>query len=205
MPTKAPSERSRVRRVPKRADYDRATVHAILDAARVAHVAVATDDGPVAVPTLCARRGDELLLHGSSASRLYRARAAGAPACASVALVDGLVLARSAFHHSVNYRSVVVHGRARPISEPEEKAAALQAFVERLAPGRWPEIRGPSPQELKATAVVALPLDESAAKVRTGGPVDEPEDMALEVWAGVVPLQEVEGTPIRDDSGAPAA
>jgi nitroimidazol reductase NimA-like FMN-containing flavoprotein (pyridoxamine 5'-phosphate oxidase superfamily) len=184
----APTERARVRRAPARADYDRTTIDAILDEALVAHLGFVVDGQPYVIPTLHARRGDEVYLHGSAASRMVTMLGAGLPACLTVTLIDGLVLARSAFHHSMNYRSVVVLGHARFVEGPEEREAALEAFTERLIPGRWAEVRPPSRQELKGTRVLALSLDESSAKVRTGGPVDDEEDYALDVWAGTVPL-----------------
>jgi nitroimidazol reductase NimA-like FMN-containing flavoprotein (pyridoxamine 5'-phosphate oxidase superfamily) len=197
MPT-APSARTRVRRVPARADYDRATIDAILDEALVAHLGFAVDGQPFVIPALHARIGDEVYVHGSAASRAIRTLANGLPACLTVTLVDGLVLARSAFHHSMNYRSVVVLGQARVIADADERMAALEAFTERLVPGRWDEVRPPSRQELKGTAVLALPLDEASAKVRSGPPADEPEDHELGVWAGVVPLTTVAGAPQAD-------
>jgi nitroimidazol reductase NimA-like FMN-containing flavoprotein (pyridoxamine 5'-phosphate oxidase superfamily) len=199
------SSRTRVRRVPKRGAYDRATIDAILDEAPVCHMGFTDGEGqPYVIPTLHARRGDELLLHGSSASRAFRTLAGGAPVCVTATLLDGAVLARSAFHHSMNYRSVVVLGRARGLETDEEKTAALEAFTEKLVPGRWPEIRWPSRQELKGTMVLALPLDEASAKLRTGGPVDEPEDYAMDVWAGVIPLSLTASAPIPDgDAPAP--
>jgi nitroimidazol reductase NimA-like FMN-containing flavoprotein (pyridoxamine 5'-phosphate oxidase superfamily) len=193
MATSAPSERARVRRAPARADYDRATIDAILDEALVAHLGFVADGQPYVIPTLHARRGDEVYLHGSAASRMIRTLGAGVPACLTVTLIDGLVLARSAFHHSMNYRSVVVLGQARFVEGPEERAAALEAFTERLIPGRWAEVRPPSRQELKGTRVLALSLDEASAKLRTGGPVDDEDDYALDAWAGVVPLRMAPG------------
>jgi nitroimidazol reductase NimA-like FMN-containing flavoprotein (pyridoxamine 5'-phosphate oxidase superfamily) len=189
MATSAPSERARVRRTPSRADYDRATIDAILDEALVAHLGFAVDGQPYVIPTLHARRGDEVYLHGSAASRMVKTLGAGIPVCLTVTLIDGLVLARSAFHHSMNYRSVVVLGRARMVEGVEEREAALEVFTERLVPGRWGEVRPPSPQELKGTRVLALSLDEASAKVRTGGPVDDKEDYASDAWAGTVPLR----------------
>jgi uncharacterized protein len=187
-PSAAPSERSRVRRAPARADYDRETIDAILDEGMVAHLGFVVDGQPFVIPTLHARVGDEVYVHGSSASRMVRMLGAGVPACLTVTLIDGLVLARSAFHHSMNYRSVVVLGEARCIEAEEEKEAALEVFTNKLIPGRWDEVRTPTRQELKGTQVLALPLNEASAKVRTGGPVDEPEDYALDIWAGVIPL-----------------
>jgi uncharacterized protein len=182
--------------MPARAAYDRGTIDAILDEALVAHLAFALDGQPYAIPTLQARVGDSVYFHGSAASRAIRALSAGAPACLTVTLLDGLVLARSAFHHSVNYRSVVVLGRARPVEGPDERRTALRAFTERLVPGRWGEVRPPSPAELKGTRVLAMTLDESSAKVRSGPPVEEPEDYARAVWAGVIPLRTETGAPV---------
>jgi nitroimidazol reductase NimA-like FMN-containing flavoprotein (pyridoxamine 5'-phosphate oxidase superfamily) len=182
--------------MPLRAVYDRSAIDAILDEALLAHLAFALDGQPYAIPTLHARVGDLLYVHGSAASRALCTLSAGAPACLTVSLLDGLVLARSAFHHSVNYRSVVVLGRARPVEAPRERRAALRAFTERLVPGRWDEVRPPSPQELKGTCVLAMNLDETSAKVRGGPPVEEPRDEALAVWAGVIPLRTHSERPI---------
>jgi nitroimidazol reductase NimA-like FMN-containing flavoprotein (pyridoxamine 5'-phosphate oxidase superfamily) len=184
----APTARARVRRVPARADYSRDTIDAILDEALVAHLGFAVDGQPYVIPTLHARVDDVVYVHGSSASRAIRSLTAGLQACLTVTLLDGLVLARSAFHHSMNYRSVVVLGEARPVEGPEERLKALEAFTERLVPGRWDEVRPPTPQELKGTRVLAFDLDEASAKVRTGPPVDDDEDYDLDVWAGVIPL-----------------
>jgi nitroimidazol reductase NimA-like FMN-containing flavoprotein (pyridoxamine 5'-phosphate oxidase superfamily) len=186
--TAAPSTRTRVRRVPNRADYTRETIDAILDEALVAHLGFSVDGQPYVIPTLHARVGDIVYVHGSSASRMIRSLTGGLPACLTVTLVDGLVLARSAFQHSMNYRSVVVLGEARPVEGVDERLAALEAFTERLVPGRWDEVRPPTAQELKGTRVLAFDLDEASAKVRTGPPVDDDEDYELDVWAGVVPL-----------------
>ncbi len=194
----APSERSRVRRAPKRADYDRETIDAILDEALVAHVAFVADGQPYVIPTLHARVGDEVLVHGSAASRMVTLLGAGVPACLTVTLLDGLVLARSAFHHSMNYRSVVVLGTARFVEGPEERERALEAFTEKLLPGRWDEVRPPTRQELKGTRVLALPLTEASAKLRAGDPVDDDEDYDLDVWAGVVGLTLTPGAPRPD-------
>jgi nitroimidazol reductase NimA-like FMN-containing flavoprotein (pyridoxamine 5'-phosphate oxidase superfamily) len=192
-----------VRRVPQRAVYERAAVEAILDEALVCHLAFVHDGLPYAIPTLHARVGDVVYLHGSAASRMLRTLEAGAPACLTVTLVDGLVLARSAFHHSMNYRSAVVVGTLRTVEGDAERTAALEAFTERLVPGRWGEVRPPNRKELKATSVLALPLEEASAKVRTGGPVDDEEDYDLPVWAGVVPLALTAGAPQADDRLAP--
>lgn len=192
------TERNRVRRLPARATHERAAVHDILDAALVCHLGFVADGQPFVIPTLHARVGDSLLVHGSSKSRTLDALASSVEVCVAVTLIDGLVLARSAFHHSVNYRSVTVFGRARPVTGDAGKLAALRAFTERLYPGRWDEVRVPNASELKATQVLSLPLDESVAKVRTGPPLDDDEDMGWPVWAGVVPLEMVARAPIAD-------
>jgi uncharacterized protein len=196
MQTPAPSARTQVKRLPQRAVYDVAQIHAILDEGFLCHVGFAVDGQPYVIPTGYARRGDELLIHGSAASRMLRTLAGGIDVCVTVTLVDGFVLARSAFHHSVNYRSVVVLGRARVVSDPAEKTEALRAFTNHMIPGRWDEVRPPTEQELKATEVLALPLSEASAKVRTGPPVDDEEDLALPVWAGVVPVQTSFSAPV---------
>ncbi|MGI8624119.1 MAG: pyridoxamine 5'-phosphate oxidase family protein [Solirubrobacteraceae bacterium] len=192
------SDRTRLRRNPRRAVHDRAAIDAILDEAPVCHLGFVDDGQPYVLPTLHARAGDELLLHGSAAGRAMKTLAAGAPVCVTVTLVDGLVLARSAFHHSMNYRCVVLLGTARPIEGEVEKTAALKAFTEKLVPGRWSAVRPPSAQELKATKVLSLPIDEASAKVRTGPPVDDDDDYALDAWAGVVPLA-LEAGPAQAD------
>jgi nitroimidazol reductase NimA-like FMN-containing flavoprotein (pyridoxamine 5'-phosphate oxidase superfamily) len=185
----APSPRTRVKRVHERAAYDRETIDAILDAALVCHLGFVHDGQPYVIPTLHARLGDRLYLHGSSASRALRALGEGIPACVTVTLLDGIVLARSVFEHSMNYRSVVVLGTATAITDPDEKSAALEAFTDKLLPGRSADARPPTRKELKATGVLWLPLDEASAKVRTGGPDDgDTPDAELEVWAGHVPL-----------------
>jgi uncharacterized protein len=192
------SERSRVRRLPDRAAYDEASIHAVLDAGLVGHVGFVSDGRPVVIPMLYGRDGDELYLHGSVASRLQRTLAGGIDVCLTVTIVDGLVMARSAFHHSMNYRSAVVLGRATAVA-PDEKDAALRVITEHLAPGRWSEVRAPSAVELRQTAVLRLPIDEASVKCRRGGPVDDDEDLALPVWAGVVPCGLSWGEPV----GAP--
>jgi nitroimidazol reductase NimA-like FMN-containing flavoprotein (pyridoxamine 5'-phosphate oxidase superfamily) len=197
-----------VRRGAARARYDRETVHAILDEALVGHLAFQAGEQPLVVPTVYARVGEVLYVHGSPAARWLRGRRP-LPVCLAVTLLDGLVLARSAFHHSMNYRSVVVFGAARPVTDLAEKAAALEAIVEHAIPGRSREARPPNDYELRYTAVSALPIEEASAKVRTGGPVEEEEDLSLPVWAGVLPLQLVPGAPVADavfppGSGAPA-
>jgi uncharacterized protein len=184
--------------MPARADYARETIDAILDEALVAHLGFAHEGQPYVIPTLHARVGEEVYFHGSAGSRTIRALAAGAPACLTATLLDGLVLARSAVHHSVNYRSVVVFGTARPVEDLDERMAAIEAFTERLIPGRWGEARPPTAKELKAIQVLALPLDEASAKVRSGPPLDDEEDYALDVWAGIVPLRTDAGEPIPD-------
>ena len=186
-----------MRRVAKRGTYDREVAYAILDEGFVCHVGIATDEGPVVIPTLYARDGDRLLVHGSPASRLLRI-ARNADICVTVTLVDGLVLARSAFHHSVNYRSVVVFGQPHVVDDLDERRAALDHIVERIVAGRTADARPPSDKELRGTAVLALPLDELSVKVRTGGPVDDDDDYALDVWAGTIPLTLTPGTPIAD-------
>jgi nitroimidazol reductase NimA-like FMN-containing flavoprotein (pyridoxamine 5'-phosphate oxidase superfamily) len=180
-----PPDRIRVKRMPKRGRYDRATIDAILDEALICHLGFELRGQPCVIPTLHARVGDRLYLHGSSASRMLRHAASGARVCATVTLFDGLVLARSVFNHSVNYRSVVVFGTATLVGV-DEKRAALRALAEQLAPGRWEEARQPSQKELKATSILSLPLDEASAKVRTGPEEDDDEDLDLPVWAGVV-------------------
>jgi len=188
-PHPAPSPRTRVRRLPKRGVYDRGQVEAVLDAGLVAHLGFEHDGQPYVIPTLHARVRDHVYIHGSAASRTLRELAAGIPACLTVTLVDGIVLARSVFEHSMNYRSVVVLGTAVAVTEREEKLIALEAFTEKLLPGRWAEARSPNRTELKATSVLRLPLDEASAKIRTGGPDDgDTPDAELDVWAGHLPL-----------------
>jgi uncharacterized protein len=194
----APSPRTKLRRMPARAAYDREAIDAILDEAMVAHLGFAHEGQPYVIPTLYARVGEEIYFHGSAASRTIRALSAGAPACLTVTLLDGLVLARSAVHHSVNYRSVIVFGAPRAVGDLPERRAALQAFTERLIPGRWREVRPPTDNELKAIQVLALPLDEASAKVRAGPPLDDEEDYELPAWAGVIPLRTHAGPPLPD-------
>jgi hypothetical protein len=187
----------RVRRLHEKASYDRDAVKAILDEALVAHLGFAHEGQPFVIPTLHARLGEEVYVHGSSASRTLRALGGALPVCLTVTLLDGLVFARSVFEMSANYRSVVVLGEARAVTEPDEKLAALEAFSDQVLPGRWAEARKPTRQELKATAVLALPLDEASAKISAGGPDDgESEDAALDVWAGHVPITLVAGEPV---------
>jgi nitroimidazol reductase NimA-like FMN-containing flavoprotein (pyridoxamine 5'-phosphate oxidase superfamily) len=194
-----PTERTQVKRLPKRGKYDAETVHKILDEAFVCHVGFVVDGQPFVIPTNFGRIGDTLYLHGSAASRMLRTLSAGIPVCVTVTLVDGLVLARSAFHHSVNYRSVVILGTAKLVEDPTEKMEALRLFTEHIVKGRWDEIRWPTEQEMKGTTVLALPLEEVSAKVRVGGPVDDEEDYSLPVWAGVLPLMQVPGAPVPDE------
>lgn len=193
-----PTPRSQVRRLPERGAYDSATVHAILDEGLIAHVGFQVDGQPFVIPTLFGREGNALYLHGSAASRMLRHLDTGVPACVTVTLVDGLVLARSGFHHSINYRSVVAFGSARLISDTEKKTHALHVISDHVLAGRWEEVRGPSPQELKATGVLEFSIEDASAKIRTGPPKDEEEDYALPVWAGVLPLQVSAGEPIPD-------
>src|SRR5215467_11199219 len=193
-----PTERTQVKRLPKRGKYDTETVYKILDEAFVCHVGFVAGVQPYVIPTNFARVGDKLYLHGSAASRMLRTLSQGIPVCVTVTLVDGLVLARSAFHHSVNYRSVVILGTAKLVDDPTEKMEALRLFTEHVMKGRWDEIRWPTEQEMKATTVLALPLLEVSAKVRTGGPVDDEQDYAMAVWAGVLPLPISTGTPLPD-------
>lgn len=190
--------RTRLHRVPKRAATDRAALHAILDEGLICHVGFVAGDTPVVIPTGYGRVAERLYLHGSPASRMVRALGAGAPVCVTVTLLDGLVLARSAFHHSMNYRSAVVFGWARPVTDSAERIEALRRFTEHVVPGRWDEVRQPDARELHATAVLALDLDEASVKVRTGPPVDDDEDYALPIWAGVVPLALAPATPVDD-------
>jgi len=195
----ATKPRNRVSRMPSRAAYDRETIEAILDEAIVSHVGTVGEAGhPIVIPTLHARAGDWLYIHGSAASKTLR-RAGQAELCLTATLIDGLVLARSAVHHSVNYRSVVVFGQAKPVEAAEDKATALEAFTEKLIPGRWNDVRAPNELELRATSVLRLPLGEASAKVRTGGPLDDEPDYALPVWAGTVGLRLVAGEPQPDD------
>ena len=189
--------------MPRRGHYDRETVHAIIDEALVCHVAFAVDGVPTVIPTLHARRDDALLIHGAKTSRLLRHVAEGNPVSVAITLLDGIVLARSVFHHSMNYRSVVLHGSGRLLETDEDKLWALQAFAEHIARGRWADARRPTRKELRATSVVSIPIEVAAAKVRTGPPLDEDEDYELPVWAGVVPLTLRAGNVIPDPRLAP--
>jgi uncharacterized protein len=189
--------------VPKRGFHDRETVDAILDEALISHVGFVHDGKPAVIPTLHARVGDEVLLHGSAASRMLRTLSQGVDVCLTATLIDGLVLARSAFHHSMNYRSVVLYGQARPLAGDDRLEQALEAFTEKLVPGRWNDVRWPTPKELKGTTVLALPITEGSAKIRTGPPIDDDEDYALDVWAGTVPLETRALAPHPDERLAP--
>jgi nitroimidazol reductase NimA-like FMN-containing flavoprotein (pyridoxamine 5'-phosphate oxidase superfamily) len=182
------TERTRVRRVPQRATHVRDDVRAVLDAGFVCHLGFVADGRPIVIPTTYVRIDDTVAVHGSAASRTLEAAADGVDVCLVVTLLDGLVLARSAFHHSVNYRSAVVFGRGRAITDEARKLAALRAFTDRVAPGRWDVVREPNAQEMKATLVLERQLQEAVAKIRTGGPIDDEQDLALPVWAGVIPL-----------------
>jgi len=209
-----PSERTRVVREPNRGVYDRETIYKILDEGFVCHVGFSVDGQPYVIPTLFARVGHALYFHGSAASRMLRNLGEGLPVCVTVTLTDGFVLARSVFNHSMNYRSVVALGKATPVDAPQEKREALHGFTEKILRGRWNEARQPSDQELKATSILrlpltatelkatwilSLPLDEASAKVRTGPEEDEPEDLDLPVWAGVIPVHVAFDSPIRDE------
>lgn len=193
-----PSARLKTTRKPKQASYDRETIDAILDEALVSHVAFVRDGHPVVIPTLHARDGDRLYLHGSAAGKMLRALAEGIDLCIAVTLLDGLVLARSAFEQNVNYRSAVLFGTATPVEGEEAKLAALATLTESLIPGRWAECRQPSRQELKGTMVLEMAIDEASAKVRQGGPTDDPDDLSLPHWAGVVPRRVVWGPPLAE-------
>jgi len=192
------SPRTTVRRLPKRGAYDRETIEAILDEALICHVGFVVDGQPMVIPTIHARIDDSLYFHGSVASRMLRSLEQGVPACVTVTLLDGLVLARSAFHHSMNYRSVVVLGTATLVVDREEKLRVLEALVEHVMKGRSADARPPSDAELNATMVLRLPISEASAKIRTGPPIDDEEDYALPVWAGVLPLQLTPLEPVAD-------
>jgi nitroimidazol reductase NimA-like FMN-containing flavoprotein (pyridoxamine 5'-phosphate oxidase superfamily) len=194
----APTPRTRVTREPERGVYDRATAYQILDEGFICHVGFVMDNQPFVIPTGYGRSGDNLYIHGSAASRMLRNLDQGIAVCVTVTLLDGLVLARSIFNHSMNYRSVVVLGTAVAVEDPSEKLQALRALSEHILPGRWDEARQPNERELKATLVMRLPITEFSAKVRTGPPIDNDEDYSFPAWAGVLPLQMVTGSPISD-------
>ena len=198
MSTSAPTTRTRVVREPQRGVYDRAVIHQILDSAFICHVGFVVDSQPFVIPTGYGRVGEHLYIHGSAASRMLKQLSAAVPVCLTVTLLDGLVLARSVFNHSMNYRSVVVLGSAELVTDPGEKVSALHAISEHIIPGRWDQARQPNERELKATSVLKLALSECSAKVRTGPPIDDEEDLGLGVWAGVIPLELVSRSPVPD-------
>jgi len=187
---------NRVKRLPARGHYDRDTIYPIVDAGLICHVGFVIDGRPFVLPTLHARAGDTLLLHGASTSRMLRHMAEGGEVCVTITHVDGLVLAKSVFNHSVNYRSAVLFGRGRLVEDEPGKMAALAAFTEKILPGRWADARLPNPTEMKATLVVAVDIESASAKVRSGPPHDDDEDLDLPVWVGVLPLTQVTGAPI---------
>jgi nitroimidazol reductase NimA-like FMN-containing flavoprotein (pyridoxamine 5'-phosphate oxidase superfamily) len=195
----AKTAKNSIKRLPKRGHYDRQTIYRILDEALICHVGFVEGGQPYVIPINFARVDDSIILHGAKASRLLKHIEAGHPVCVEATIVDGLVLARSVFHHSVNYRSVVLFGAGRLVTDEQEKLAALEAVTEHLIPGRWREARLPNPKELNATSVVSIRIEDASAKVRVGPPVDEEEDYALPVWAGVLPFQEKTLPPIRDE------
>lgn len=192
------SERTRVRRLPARGSYEEETIRSIIDEGLICHVGFATEGSPVVIPMTYGRHDDTLYLHGSVASRLLRTLGRGAEVCATITLLDGMVLARSVFHHSMNYRSVVIFGQAREVTDPDERMLAMEAIVEHLVPGRWKEARLPNEQELLVTTVIAVPLAEASAKIRTGPPKDDEEDYELPIWAGEIPLTLRVGEPLAD-------
>jgi len=190
--------RTTLKRLPKRGAFDRESINQILDEGFICHVGFAVEGRPFVIPTGYARAGDRIFIHGSQASRMLRTLGQGIEVCLTVTLIDGLVLARSAFHHSMNYRSVVVFGRATVVDERKEKLAALLALSEHMIPGRWADVREPNESEVKLTTVLSLPIEEASAKVRTGPPLDDEEDYELPVWAGVIPLRLIADWPIED-------
>jgi nitroimidazol reductase NimA-like FMN-containing flavoprotein (pyridoxamine 5'-phosphate oxidase superfamily) len=192
------TRRTELRRLPDRGSREWGTITEILDAGTLANVGFCVDGQPFVIPTLYGRDGETLYLHGSAASRTIRELETGVPACVTVTLLDGLVLARSAFHHSMNYRSVVAFGTARKIEDPEQKVRSLRVISEHVLPGRWEEVRKPSEKELKATAVLEFRIEDASAKIRSGPPADDEDDYALPVWAGVLPLELRTGRPIPD-------
>lgn len=193
------TDQNRVRRVPERGVYDKATVYAIVDDALVGHVAFLVDDQPFVIPTLIARAEDDLLIHGATSSRLMRRIEAGTELAVAVTHVDGIVLARSIFHHSINYRSAILFGSGTLITDPDQKLAALRVFSDRLLPGRWADAREPNDRELKATAVAKVSINLASAKVRSGPPGDDEDDYGLPVWAGVLPIRQLIGQPVPDE------
>ncbi|HYS56323.1 MAG TPA: pyridoxamine 5'-phosphate oxidase family protein [Thermoanaerobaculia bacterium] len=193
------TEKTRIHRLPERGNYDRATIHAILDEALICHVGFVVEGRPVVIPTIHACVADHLYFHGSPAAGMLRTLRNGVDACVTVTLLDGLVLARSAFHHSMNYRSVVVFGKAEEVTDREEKLRVLKALVEHVCRGRSADARGPNASELKQTLVLRVPISEASAKMRTGPPKDDAEDYTLPIWAGVLPLALAPGTPVPDN------
>jgi uncharacterized protein len=192
------SPRSTVHRHPERGRYDRATIDPILDEGLVCHLGFVSDGQPMVIPTMYVRDGDRVVVHGSAASRMTRTVGTGVPVCLTVTLLDGVVFARTANNHSMNYRSAVLIGKAEAITEPAAKLEAMRALVERIAPGRWDRIREPDDKEMRSTTILSLPIDEASAKVRTGPPLDDGDDLSLPVWAGVVPLQLAASAPVDD-------
>lgn len=203
MDTFTPTPVSKIKRHPERGSYDRDAVYAILDAGLVCHVGYVLGDQPLVTPTIHWREGDTLYWHGSAASRMLETLAAGVKACVTVTLVDGLVVARSAFTHSMNYRSAMVFGTAKLVEGREAKLAALRHLIDRLYPGRWATLRAPLEKEIKATSVIAMPIEEASAKVRKGPPLDHDHDMGEPVWGGVIPLTLVPGPPVADPKNIP--
>jgi nitroimidazol reductase NimA-like FMN-containing flavoprotein (pyridoxamine 5'-phosphate oxidase superfamily) len=197
--TQPNSDRTTVRRHAERGRYDAETIHAILDEGLVGHLAFVAEGQPIAVPMLYARSGEEIYLHGSPRSRVLGVAGEGVPVCLTVTLIDGLVLARSAFHHSMNYRSVVVLGRARSVEDRDEKVESMRLLVDHVVPGRTADARGPSAGEIKTTEMLAMSIDEASAKVRTGPPIDSKRDLKLPVWAGVLPLRLAPQSPVADE------
>ena len=198
-----PTERTRVRRKPSRGNYDREVIHAILDEALICHIGFAVNGQPYVIPTIHARVGERLYLHGSQRSRAFGEVAVGTPCCVTASLVDGLVLARSATQHSLNYRSAIILGTGRRVTEPEEKTAALQAVVEHIVPGRWDEVRGPSADELDETFVIGIEIEEASAKARTGPSIDKRGDVDPEKWAGILPVEISTAEPVPGEDVQP--
>ncbi|MEL7071356.1 MAG: pyridoxamine 5'-phosphate oxidase family protein [Cyanobacteria bacterium J06634_6] len=192
------TKKTQVRRAPKRGHYDFETIASILDEGLVCQVGFVQNEQPIVIPTAYGRVDKQIYIHGASASRMLKSLLTGIDVCVSVTLLDGIVLARSVYHHSMNYRSVVLFGRAQAVNEPAEKMQALKAFTEHVMKGRWDEVRSPSAEELAATCVLSLPIDEASAKIRTGPPIDAEADYDLNIWAGVLPLRQVAGVPISD-------
>ena len=192
------TKKTRVKQAPQRGHYDRETAYAILDEGMVCHIGIVVDGKPVVIPTVYWRDGDDLYFHGASKSRLILASREAEEICITVTLLDALVIARSGFHHSMNYRSVVMFGRAEQVTDDDEQFAALKIFMEGVAPGRWDELRAPNKQEMKATIIMRLPINEATSKIRSGPPIDDDEDMAADVWAGEIPIALTYGEPVPD-------